>query len=165
VAPDPEDVARLVRAIFALSNGLQRARRNIPDAAALAVLQVLGAVERDEPGRGARPSEIADFLDVHRSAVTHHLQTLTKSGFVQTVADPKDRRSSIIRLTDAGRDETARLAAHGMARFASFVADWPDDEVRELSRLLEKFMESQAATNVRTPPPSAPDWKSPGHTA
>jgi hypothetical protein len=35
-----------------------------------------------------------------------------------------------------------RLAARGMQRFSSFVADWSDDEVNQLAELLEKFSAS-----------------------
>jgi DNA-binding MarR family transcriptional regulator len=156
MVPEPDDVTRLVNALFTVSSGLARARRDIPDAAALAVLQVLGAGERADPGRGLRPSEIAEALTVHRSAVTHHLQELIRAGHVGTTTDPGDRRSSIITLTDSGRAEVARLTAQGMARFAAFVADWPAEEVRELARLLEKFERSKAVVARRHPPPGTP---------
>jgi DNA-binding MarR family transcriptional regulator len=156
MAPDQQDVARLVTALFVVSSGLERARRSIPDAAALSVLQVLGAVEQTDPGRGARPSEIAAALDIHRSAVTYHIRALTKAGHIQASTDPGDRRSSILSLTEAGHAELARLHAQGMARFTSFVADWGADEVRELARLLEKFEQSTAKVSAQNPPPSAP---------
>ncbi|MDQ1645946.1 MAG: hypothetical protein QOJ50_2130 [Cryptosporangiaceae bacterium] len=143
--PSPDDVARLVNALFTVASGLDRARRNIPDAAALAVLQIVGTVDRDEPGRGVRPSELAQVLGVHRSAITHHLHTLTGAGHVSLATDPHDRRSSIVSLTPSGRAETTRLAAQGMARFASFVADWTPAEVNDLAGLLEKFERSKTS--------------------
>ena len=39
--PTRHDVEQLVAALFAVTSGLERARRQIPDAAALSVLQVL----------------------------------------------------------------------------------------------------------------------------
>jgi DNA-binding MarR family transcriptional regulator len=160
MTPAPEDVARLVRALQVVSGGLERARRAIPDAATLSVLYVLAAVDRSHPGRGARPSEIADALTTHRSAVTHHIQALTRAGQVQATTDPDDRRSSFISLTDAGRAELDRLNAIGMGRFQAFVADWTGEEVRELARLLEKFEQSKAAVSEANPPPSAPPgWR------
>jgi DNA-binding MarR family transcriptional regulator len=159
MAPDEKDVARLVTALFAVSNGLERARRRIPDAATLSVLRMLGTAEQADPGRGTRPSEIAEALDIHRSAVTHHIQALAKAGHIQASTDPNDRRSSIISLTEAGQAELARLNALGMARFASFVADWSTGEVRELARLLEKFEQSTAKVSAQNPPLGAPpNW-------
>jgi DNA-binding MarR family transcriptional regulator len=159
MAPQPAHVERLVGELFQVVDGLTRARKNIPDAAMLAVLQLIGLAERFEPGRGVRPSEIAEKLDVHRSAVTHHVRSLTRAGHIVARTDPGDRRSSLLFLTDAGRQTVERLSKQGMDRFASFVADWSDDEVLTLAGLLEKFRTSKAAVNSKEPPPSAPDWQ------
>ncbi|MDL4820065.1 MarR family winged helix-turn-helix transcriptional regulator [Actinomadura opuntiae] len=158
--PREAGVTRLIDALFAVLGNMQRARKAIPDAAALAVLQVIGAAQRDDPHEGVRPSQIADHLEVHRSAVTHQLKALTEAGYITAAPDPADRRASILTLTDAGRETVDRLTRQGRARFASFVADWTDDEVTELARLLEKFRASAQAVNEKEPPPSAPGWKS-----
>jgi DNA-binding MarR family transcriptional regulator len=159
MAPDPSNVHRLVAALFAVLDNMTRARKNTPDAAALAVLQQIGAAETSEPGRGARPSEIADKLDVHRSAITHHLRSLTQAGHVTARTDPQDRRSSLLFLTPSGEETVRRLGRQGMDRFSSFVAGWSDDEVETLARLLEKFRASAAAVHAQESPASAPDWK------
>jgi DNA-binding MarR family transcriptional regulator len=159
MAPSPANVGRLVGALFAVIDNIQRARKGIPDAAALAVLQIIGVVQRTEPGRGVRPSELADRLDVHRSAITQHVKALTAAGHVSAVADPHDGRSSLLFLTDSGRETVTRLGKQGMDRFASFVAEWTDEDVTELARLLEKFRSSADAVNEHTPPPSAPHWR------
>lgn len=145
MAPEPSSVHRLVAALFAVSDNLSRARRNIPDAARLAVLQIIGWVEDSHPGRGVRPSEIAEKLDVHRSAVTHHLRALTQAGHIVAHSDPQDRRSSLLHLTPSGTEMLSRLGAQGMERFSAFVADWSDDEVRTLAALLEKFRAAAGA--------------------
>src|SRR5690349_1693859 len=138
---------------------MQRARKNIPDAARLAVLQIVGVVDRTEPGRGVRPSELADKLEVHRSAITQHVKALTAAGHLTAAPDPQDGRSSLLFLTESGRETVTALGRQGMDRFSSFVASWTDEEVTELARLLEKFRAAADAVNERTPPPSAPDWK------
>src|SRR3954452_22632349 len=99
MVPQPSSVQRLVAELFGVLDNMNRARKNIPDAAMLAVLQQIGAVERAEPGRGARPSETAEKLDVHRSAITHHLRSLTGAGHITARTDPPDRRSSLLFLT------------------------------------------------------------------
>jgi DNA-binding MarR family transcriptional regulator len=160
VPPKPSTVQRLIGSLFAVLENMNRARKNIPDAATLAVLQVIGAVGRTEPGRGARPSEIADKLEIHRSAVTYHVRALTRAGHITARPDPADRRSSLLFLTDSGIAVTQRLAEQGYERFSSFVDDWSDDEVAALASLLEKFLSSADTVNSRRPPQSAPDWKS-----
>jgi DNA-binding MarR family transcriptional regulator len=159
MAPRAENVGRLVGALFAVLDNIQRARKGIPDAAALAVLQIIGVVDRTEPGRGVRPSELADKLDVHRSAITQHVKALTAAGHISAAGDPDDGRSSLLFLTDSGRETVTRLGRQGMERFASFVAEWTDEEVTDLARLLEKFRSSADAVNQHTPPPSAPTWR------
>jgi DNA-binding MarR family transcriptional regulator len=155
MSPQPENVARLVTALFTVVGNLQRARKNIPDAASLAVLQVIGR-GRDS---GVRPSEIAEALDVHRSAVTHHLRALTAAGHIAPQVDPLDRRSSLLFLTDEGSELVDRLAKKGMDRFQLFVAEWSDEDVLEMARLLEKFRDSAQAANEKEPPASAPDFR------
>jgi DNA-binding MarR family transcriptional regulator len=151
-SPTRQDVEQLVAALFAVTSGLERARRQIPDAAALSVLQVLGWAERNQPARQVRPKDIASALDVHRSAVTHQLQALERDGQVSLTVDPADRRSWFVALTDTGRTELERLTTVGVDRFAAFVVDWDAQEVRTLTRLLVKFETSKAEVGRRTPP-------------
>ena len=139
-------------ALFAVTSGLERARRQIPDAAALSVLQVLAWAERQEPAQQVRPKDIATALGVHRSAVTHQLQALEEDGQVTLSVDPADRRSWFVALTDTGRGELERLTTIGLDRFAAFVADWDAQEVRTLTRLLVKFDASKAEVGRQAPP-------------
>jgi DNA-binding MarR family transcriptional regulator len=150
--PTRQDVEQLVAALFAVTSGLERARRQIPDAAALSVLQVLAWAERQEPVQQVRPKQIAAALGVHRSAVTHQLQALEEAGQVSLTVDPADRRSWFVALTDTGHAELERLTTIGLDRFASFVADWDAQEVRTLTRLLVKFDASKAEVGRRSPP-------------
>src|SRR4029450_11493886 len=101
--PTRQDVEQLVAALFAVTSGLDRARRQIPDAAALSVLQVLAWAERQGPAQKIRPKDIAAALGVHRSAVTHQLQALEEDDQVTLTVDPADRRSWFVALTDTGR--------------------------------------------------------------
>jgi DNA-binding MarR family transcriptional regulator len=149
--PTRQDVEQLVAALFAVTSGLERARRQIPDAAALSVLQVLAWADRNPPAQQVRPKDIATALGVHRSAVTHQLQALEEAGQVTLTVDPADRRSWFVTLTDTGRAELERLTSIGMDRFAAFVADWDAQEVRTLTFLLVKFEASKAEVGRRAP--------------
>lgn len=161
VRPSRTDVQQLVAALFTVSSGLERARRKIPDAASLSVLQVLGWAQRAD--QRLRPSEIATALGVHRSAVTHHLQALEQAGHVTLTVDPADRRSCFVTLTESGRRETERLTQAGLDRFAGFVQDWDADEVRTLVRLLVKFEESKTEFAKRSPPSGGRRWQQNRH--
>ncbi|MER6046146.1 MarR family transcriptional regulator [Streptomyces sp. NPDC001793] len=142
--PSRDDVARLAFAVNAVAAGVERARRRIPEAASLAVLQVLGWAEREAPDKAVRPSDLASALEVHRSAITHQLKALQQAGHVTLTTDPADRRSSIVTLTASGRHELDRLAEQGLDRFTAFVADWDAADVRTLAELLARFEESKA---------------------
>lgn len=137
--PSREDVAQLVVALFTVTAGMDRARRQIHTANTLAVLQI--AATRD----GVRPSEIAAALGMHQSSVTRQVQVLEDAGQVLVTADPDDGRAYFVSLTDAGRDELGRLTKAGLDRFTAFVADWDAEEVRTLARLLTRFEHSKTA--------------------
>jgi DNA-binding MarR family transcriptional regulator len=144
MTPDRSDIERLAAALHAVTSGIERARRKIPEAATLSVLQVLAWARRTDPAMTVRPSDLAGALDVHRSAITRHLQNLEQAGQVSLTVDPADRRSWIVRLTDAGLAEADRLMSVGLDRYAAFVADWDADDVRTLTELLLRFEASRA---------------------
>lgn len=131
----------MVVALFTLVAGVDRARRQKKAAAALDLLQVIGAAE------GTRPSDIADQRFVHRSLVTRQLRELEDAGYVQFAGDPGDGRSWLVALTPAGREEMRRLQEVGLERFAMFVADWEPAEVQQLAVLLEKLASSMASVS------------------
>lgn len=45
---------------------------------------------------------VAALLAMDRTTLTANLKPLEKRGWVETSVDPKDRRSRLLRLTDAG---------------------------------------------------------------
>jgi len=140
-----EDVERMVGALMLSVRSMERARRQ-GDASRLATLYAVKAVP------GCSPKQIAEALGLHASSVTRQVQTLEAEGHVTVTADPEDRRSCRVRLTTVGRAEIERLQEVGLQRFASFVANWNVEEVRELTRLLMKLEESKAQVNAATKP-------------
>ncbi len=141
--PTSEDVQQMVQALFTLTASLERARRRSPGASTLSVLQIIAAHDK------IHPSEIAAELDLHQSTITRQIQSLEDAGQVAVMADPDDRRSCTVTLTDAGWNEVRRFTQIGLDRFATFVADWDAEVVRTLTRLLIKLEESKAAVARR----------------
>ncbi|MGP8064417.1 MAG: MarR family winged helix-turn-helix transcriptional regulator [Acidimicrobiales bacterium] len=133
----------MVAALFTLNAGLDRARRQRRGAGTLSLLQVIGDHE------AIRPSEIAEIQAVHPSLVTRQVRELEDGGLVAVTADPADRRSCLVSLTEAGSDERRRLSEFGLKRFALFVKDWESDDVRTLTELLWKLRMSMAAVSER----------------
>ncbi len=133
----------MVAALFTLNAGLDRARRQRRGAGTLSLLQVIGDHE------AIRPSEIAEIQAVHPSLVNRRVRELEDGGLVAVTADPADRRSCLVSLTEAGSDERRRLTEFGLKRFALFVKDWESDDVRTLTELLWKLRMSMAAVSER----------------
>jgi DNA-binding MarR family transcriptional regulator len=139
MAPSKADVNAMVAALFTLTAGMERARRQRKAAGTLSLLQLIA-------DRGAiRPSEIADLQQVHPSLVTRQVRELEDAGQVQVAADPADGRSCLVTLTPAGADELQRLTQVGLDRFAVFVSDWQPGDVQMLTALLNKLRNSIAA--------------------
>lgn len=46
---------------------------------------------------------VASLLAMDRTTLTANLKPLERRGFIETQADPKDKRTRLLRLTDAGR--------------------------------------------------------------
>jgi DNA-binding MarR family transcriptional regulator len=139
----------MVTALFTLTAGLDRARRQRKGASALSLLQVVAA----QPG--IRPSQIADQQQIHPSLVTRQLQELEDAGFVNIAQSSGDRRSFLVTLSPAGSEEQRRLTAVGLDRFARFVADWEPSEVQALGQLLGKLRASMAGASPRARPAKA----------
>jgi DNA-binding MarR family transcriptional regulator len=141
-----DDVRSMVAALFVTNAALDRARRQKKGASTLSLLQVIAA------SPGIRPTEIATAQHVHPSQVTRQVRELENLALVRVTADPADRRSCRVTLTPAGVEESERLTDEGLDRFGSFVADWEPEEVRTLTRLLEKLEASKAALAARNRP-------------
>ena len=139
MAPSRADVHAMVAALFTLTAGMERARRQRKAAGTLSLLQL---VADRQP---IRPSEIAEVQDVHPSLVTRQVRELEDAGHVRVAADPADGRSCLVTLTPAGTGELHRLTQVGLDRFALFVADWSPGDVRMLTTLLDKLRNSITA--------------------
>jgi DNA-binding MarR family transcriptional regulator len=151
--PTREEVQEMVAALFTLVEGLERARRRIPDASKLYLLQFIAAHE------AISPSEIAKELGVHQSTITRQVRSLEDAGQVVVVANPDDHRSCFISPTEAGRAETQRLNEIGLGRFETFVADWDAEEVRTFTRYLTKLEVSKAAVGRLRRKPGGRRWQ------
>jgi DNA-binding MarR family transcriptional regulator len=150
--PAKEDVRAMVGALMNVVSGIERAKRE-GKAGTLALLYVVAARQP------VRPSELSAELGLHPSSVTRQVQALAAEGHVELTADPGDRRSCFISLTNAGREELERLESFGLDRFAAFVAAWDAEEVRALAGLLAKLEHSQAAVNRREPRAGGRAWQ------
>ncbi|AYF79056.1 MarR family transcriptional regulator [Nocardia yunnanensis] len=110
------------------------------DRASVPLLRLLA--DADEP---MRLGELATRLDVEAPHVTRQIQRLEKSGYVERVADPDDRRAQLARPTDSGRRamEAVRQVMRGWMRDA--LADWSSADLKALAvlnhRMVDDFLD------------------------
>jgi MarR family transcriptional regulator, organic hydroperoxide resistance regulator len=88
---------------------------------------------------GATQSQIGEAMNLTRPSVTRILQRMERGGLVHRVADPVDQRVTRVYVTDTGREAIGSLRA-GFAEYVSrTVALLPEDDRRELSRILRRW--------------------------
>ncbi|MEU5738285.1 MarR family winged helix-turn-helix transcriptional regulator [Streptomyces tendae] len=114
------------------------------DRPAMGVLVTLRTA--DQP---LRIGEIADRMQVVGPHVTRQVQALEKRGLVHRVADPHDRRASLIEPTGAGLDAANRYVASLLGWFAEALADWPRRDREDLTRLLTRLADDVTARLAR----------------
>ncbi|WP_030803843.1 MarR family winged helix-turn-helix transcriptional regulator [Streptomyces sp. NRRL F-2799] len=143
------EVLAVVPRLAQLSNAVNRGRltERAAEAAGLAldrpavgVLMTLHMADRP-----LRIGEIADRMQVVGPHVTRQVQGLERRGLVHRVADPHDRRASLIEPTSEGTEAANRYAASLVGWFSQAIADWSDEERADLGRLLGRLVDDVTA--------------------
>jgi DNA-binding MarR family transcriptional regulator len=86
-----------------------------------------------------RVSALADCIHSDVSTVSRQVSALAVHGLVDKLADPEDRRASILTLTPAGREVIEALQQQRCQWFQSMLENWDPVEVDSLRTLLERF--------------------------
>jgi DNA-binding MarR family transcriptional regulator len=101
---------------------------------------VLASLSEQGP---ASQAELGRRLSIDRSDLHALLAELESDGLVARVRDERDRRRNVVTLTRAGRGALARLGKRIDAAQDALLEPLSADERRELSRLLQKLLESR----------------------
>lgn len=86
--------------------------------------------------------ELAEAIGIRQPTLTHHLDTLTRGGFVTRDAEPGNRRVQRVTLTDAGEQLFLKLRRAAASFDGRLRAGLEDDDVAELRRLLAQLEEN-----------------------
>jgi DNA-binding MarR family transcriptional regulator len=143
-----EELARQLSAVGAVKRDMERILPSECPAGSATVLALL-----DRHG-DMRMSRLAELLSVDMSVTSRHVAHAAARGWIERSPDPADKRSRILRLTPAGRAELAELSRRTTRLLASRLADWSDDEVGQLIRLMTRLRESFG--DCRAAPAPAP---------
>jgi DNA-binding MarR family transcriptional regulator len=143
--PDPEDLAD---AFFTVAHGLKRTvnARVQHHGLSMARLRVLFQLT-ERPA--IRMGELSACVDVAPRTMTSTVESMERDGLVRRRSDPKDRRATIVSITDAGR----RSFHEGRRQQASAIADVFESLDREQRVALEGVLDSlrQAAAEADAP--------------
>ncbi|MCX4763316.1 MarR family transcriptional regulator [Streptomyces sp. NBC_01275] len=97
-----------------------------------------------------RMSRLAELLAVDMSVTSRHVTHVADRGWIDRSPDPADKRSRILRLTPAGRDQVDELSLRTCRMLAERLDDWSDDDVAQLTRLMARLRADFEQT-TRTP--------------
>ncbi|MBI9113734.1 MarR family winged helix-turn-helix transcriptional regulator [Sanguibacter suaedae] len=109
----------------------------------------------DVAGGTLRMTDLADGVVYSRSGLTYQAQLLEQRGLVTRAPSPDDERSTVVAITDAGREVLAAVfPGHIEAVRTLLFASLSDGDVEDLARIL-----GQAADHLRTIPPRSADQR------
>ncbi|MGW0879005.1 MarR family winged helix-turn-helix transcriptional regulator [Streptomyces sp. NPDC002671] len=148
-----EELVRQLSAVGAVKRDLGRILPPDCPAGSAAVLNLLGR------HGDMRMSKLAELLAVDMSVTSRHVAHVAARGWIERSPDPADKRSRILHLTPAGLAQLDELSWRTSRLLAERLADWSDDEVGQLIRLMTRlrasFGDCRSAT-ARLAPEAAP---------
>ena len=138
-----KDTLRLWLRLLALTNMVEgRVRRRLRAAYGITLprFDVMAALY--SALEGLSMGELSHRLMVSNGNVTGIVERLECEGLVHRRQRPEDRRSHQVRLTDAGREAFAAMAAEHETWIASMLSGLSEVEVERLYHLLDKARRS-----------------------
>jgi len=106
---------------------------------------VLAALRRVPEPRALTPTALSRLLMLSPAGMTNRLDRLEAGGLIERRPDPKDGRSSLVVLTDAGRQRVDAAVAEHLDNEASLLNGLTRPERRTLDELLRKLLTSLEA--------------------
>ena len=103
------------------------------------ILTVL--LEADDTGLKQR--DIAEQLGIHAPALTEQIDRLEAEHYLERCANPDDKRSTLVKLTEKGRARAYEVSDERQARAAAFSAGLSEEEKDTLIALLDKLLADQ----------------------
>ncbi|MBF9061157.1 winged helix DNA-binding protein [Rhodobacterales bacterium HKCCSP123] len=89
------------------------------------------------------PSDIADFVGIDRTATSRALRVLETEGLIGREMGRDDRRTTEVRLTDAGEEQFRAVLPICRDANTHFHDKLTDEELMTLRRLLTKLTENE----------------------
>ncbi|KJY37164.1 MarR family transcriptional regulator [Streptomyces sp. NRRL S-495] len=97
---------------------------------------LLGHVEQAGP---VRVTDVGVHFAVGKATISRQIRALEELGLLAREADPLDRRSALVSLTEEGRRRFLAARDARMGRVRELMADWSEDDVVRFAELLHRF--------------------------
>ena len=101
---------------------------------------VLAALRRSGPPYCLSPTSLYNSLLISSGAMTHRLDRLTSAGLIERVADERDGRGLLVRLTAAGNAMIDEAIAAHLDNEASLISGLSAREKESLTDVLRKLL-------------------------
>lgn len=124
---------RVVDAVFA-AHGIDRGE-----------FDVLASLRRNGSPFALAPSQLAEVLLITRAGMTKRVDRLVADGLVRRVEHPRDRRSRLIALTDAGKTLIDQVVAEHTTNESRILAVLSAEEIAAFDGVLRKLLRTFAA--------------------
>jgi DNA-binding MarR family transcriptional regulator len=103
-------------------------------------LDVLATLRRSGPPYRLTPTRLAAELVLTTGAMTHRVDALAQAGLVHRFADPADRRSSLVGLTEQGQEAAVRAMTAHLAGEAALLGPLAPADRQALGALLARLL-------------------------
>lgn len=133
-----ESVGAVLAEVVALSRSIASERRTPFEGVELTSSQLSVLFLLARATEGVTPGEVASSLGLTRGAVTQLVDGLRAAALVESVPNPTDRRSRILRLTDVARTRVADFEQSMVRRLMPAFDALSDRELDRLAELLGK---------------------------
>jgi DNA-binding MarR family transcriptional regulator len=87
---------------------------------------------------------LADALGLDPSTVGRQVVVLEQGGWATRLADPEDRRRTIVEMTAAGRAAMRRTSRERRRRTREMLGDWPEEDLRALAEMFGRYNDAVA---------------------
>lgn len=138
-----EEYSELGKTMGVLFQRIMRSRRE-PEGGQIAAL---GMLAKCGP---IRSSDLAKELFLDQSTVSRHVAHLEADGLVEKVADPDDRRATLLHLTDLGHKHIRDFWLNRIDAMREGFEHWDPADLRTLGRLMTRYVEDFAAIIARS---------------
>ena len=147
--------ARIALRILRASHIMERDANTIAQQAGLTLQQWFLLTLLEDDGGTASMTRMARFANVTRQNVAAMVSRMVQMGVVTTERDPKDRRSSLVTITELGRKRLSESRPLRDEWTMEVFASLNDEELASIDRLLRAVYRSVAVRAAADPDDTA----------